>query len=116
MDDLRIYSDSLTDQEILDIFNELAPADENADFDGDGIVSGLDFLIYQQNVGLTGQTDNSNGDANGDGTVGTADLAIWETQYATSPTVAAAAAVPEPSSALLLVVASLGMLRRQRLS
>ena len=75
------------------------PAD-NADFDGDGAVTGLDFLIYQQNVGLTGQTDNSNGDANNDGVVGMEDLAIWEDQYGTSPL----SPHPEPTSALLALL------------
>ena len=83
---------------------------ENADFDGDGVVSGLDFLIYQQNIGLGGQVDNSNGDANGDGTVDGADLAVWENQYGTSPLGAAISSVPEPASACLIASATLGLL------
>ena len=78
-------------------------ATEDADFDGDGVVTGLDFLIYQQNVGLSGQTDNSNGDANFDGVVGTADLAIWETQYGAAPLIADISTVPEPSCVFLLL-------------
>ena len=75
----------------------------NADFDGDGVVTGEDFLIYQENVGLGGQTDNSNGDANGDGVVGIQDLAVWEDQYGTSPLVAA----PEPGCGLLALLGCL---------
>ncbi len=89
-------------------------ADDSADFDGDGLVTGLDFLIYQQNVGQTGQSDNSNGDANGDGVVGAADLAIWESQFGSAPPVSASiAAVPEPNS-LLLAWFGCGLLLRRR--
>ncbi|MBN1854251.1 MAG: hypothetical protein JW829_16095, partial [Pirellulales bacterium] len=45
------------------------PGGDNADFNGDKIVDGNDFLIWQIGLGLTGQTNNDNGDANGDGTV-----------------------------------------------
>lgn len=91
--------------EFFDGLGFLLPSDDNADFDGDGVVTGLDFLILQQNLGLTGQVDNSNGDANGDGVVGAADLAIYETQYGTSPVTATVAAVPEPMSVSLLLLA-----------
>lgn len=76
----------------------------DADFNGDGYVDGTDFLIWQQNVGLGGQTDNSNGDADGNGTVGTPDLAAWEGQYGAAP-LSAIATVPEPTTCVLLVLA-----------
>lgn len=63
----------------------------DADFDGDGIVSGLDFLIWQQ--GLQNGTTNATGDTNSDVMVNGVDLAVWESQYpsttldATSPDV-----------------------------
>ncbi len=94
-------------------FDDAVVSLDNADFDGDGVVSGLDFLILQQNLGLTGQIDNSNGDANGDGTVGSADLAIYEAQYGTSPLASAVTAVPEPSTLLLGSLAA-GLLMRRR--
>ena len=95
-------------------FTDGVVATDNADFDGDGLVTGNDFLIWQSNVGLAGQTDNSNGDANGDGVVGDADLTVWEGQYGTAPLGAAVAAVPEPSSLLLCVSAAGLLLRRRR--
>lgn len=94
-------------------FDDVSAAANNADFDGDGVVTGLDFLIYQQNIGLMGQVDNSNGDANGDGVVGSADLAIYESQYGTSPLSAAINAVPEPSTFLLGSLA-MGLMMRRR--
>lgn len=92
-------------------------ASDNADFDGDGFVTGLDFLIWQSNLGLGGQTDNSNGDANGDGVVGSGDLAVWEGQYGSPPPLfGSIAAVPEPASATLVLLAGccMGMLARRR--
>ncbi len=50
-----------------------------ANFNGDSIVDGDDFLVWQQNNGSPG--DATMGDANGDGTVDDADLAIWNTQF-----------------------------------
>ncbi|TWU23515.1 dockerin type I domain-containing protein [Bythopirellula polymerisocia] len=80
----------------------------NADFDGDGDVDGRDFLIWQRGFGLTGQTSNSNGDANGNGTVDGVDLADWQAKYGGAPLVAAVAAVPEPASLLLIIMAVAG--------
>ncbi len=70
---------------------------EDADFDADNDIDGRDFLIWQRNFGVTGQTNNSNGDANFNGTVGAEDLAVWKNQYGTSgPFLGVATAVPEP--------------------
>jgi len=101
----NVYIDNL-----LIINNDLSPAD--ADFDGDGLVTGSDFLIWQMNFGLTGQVDNSNGDANGDGTIDETDLVFWENQYGTSPLVAAVSVVPEPSALILAMLGCTIMLRR----
>ncbi|MGB7069669.1 MAG: dockerin type I domain-containing protein [Pyrinomonadaceae bacterium] len=83
----------------------------NAYFDGDGDVDGGDYLKWQRGVGLTGQTNNSNGDANGDGSVAAADLSIWRTQFGVGPLVAAATAIPEPTCFSLLLAAGLVPLR-----
>ena len=75
----------------------------------------MDFLIYQQNAGGSGTA--STGDANGDGLVNNADLVIWDNQYGTSPSLAAAtSAVPEPASSVLLafVGIALSTLRTRR--
>jgi len=90
-------------------------ASDNADFDGSGIVDGVDFLIFQRGVGLVGQTDNSNGDADGSGTIDAADLAVWQTQYGAAPPLTASiASVPEPASAMLLMLGCTGLLIRRR--
>jgi autotransporter-associated beta strand protein len=53
----------------------------NADFNGDTFVNGSDFLIWQRNLGVTGQTNNNRGDANNDTVVNANDLQIWKDQF-----------------------------------
>lgn len=77
------------------------PAVDNADFDGDNDVDGADFLALQPSYGLTMNATRAQGDANLDGAVNAADLAVFRTQYGrTTPLVGA---VPEPSSACLML-------------
>ena len=88
-------------------FVDLNPS--NGDFDGNGIVDGADFLIWQRGYGLTGQPDATTGDANDDGVVDDADLALWKSHFGGPPAaVVAAAAVPEPAT--LWLAAAGGML------
>ena len=91
---------------------ELSSIVEDADFNEDGSVDGLDFLIWQRGTGSPGGL--SMGDANGDGNVNDADLAIWETQYGTSSLQGTSAAVPEPTAFSLLTIAGLALAIRQR--
>jgi hypothetical protein len=55
-----------------------------ADHDVDGDADGADFLRWQRGVGLTGQTNNSNGDADRSGTVNGIDLPLWRGKFGTS--------------------------------
>lgn len=85
----------------------------SADFNSDESVNGLDFLIWQSNFGLSGQTDNSNGDASGDGVIDRVDLTLWSMQYGVNlPSQLAAFAVPEPTSILQLAVGAFLVCRR----
>lgn len=94
----------------------VAPSN-NADFDGNNIVDGADFLAWQRGFGLTAQPNKSTGDANGDGNVTAADLTIWKQQFGTNPGAAAvaAASVPEPATGALAVgaLAVVALRRRQ---
>jgi hypothetical protein len=76
----------------------------DADFDNDADVDGNDFLIWQRGVGVG--NNNATGDANNSGTVDGADLAVWRGEFGPA-SVAAAAAVPEPSGLAMLGIAGL---------
>ena len=60
------------------------------DFDFDGDVDGADFLVWQRGFGTTHNA---------------ADIADWQTYFGTTAVAASASAVPEPTSAGLLVMA-----------
>jgi len=68
----------------------------DGDFDGDSDVDGADFLEWQRNLGDT------------------TSLGLWESNYG-PPAIAAAAAVPEPSSMLLAGVMTMLVLSRRTL-
>ncbi|MBA3485284.1 MAG: DUF1559 domain-containing protein, partial [Pirellulales bacterium] len=63
------------------IRNVAAPQPPDADFGGDGIVDGTDFLAWQRGLGATGGDLKSQGDADADGVVGSQDLAAWRAQF-----------------------------------
>jgi hypothetical protein len=55
----------------------LAPAD----FNGDGKVDGVDFLIWQSHYPTASGGKPESGDANGDGKVDGVDFLIWQSHY-----------------------------------
>jgi hypothetical protein len=81
----------------------------NANFDGVGGVNGNDFLIWQQNLGISSGATLAQGDSDGNGTVDATDLTNWKSQFGT-PAVAAVGAVPEPGSLALAGAALAGVL------
>jgi hypothetical protein len=87
----------------------------SADFNGDDMVDGADFLIWQRGVGSTSQTTNANGDADRNGTVNGLDLQVWRGAFGGPGAAGAIGAVPEPATALLAalgVVAAMATRRR----
>jgi hypothetical protein len=81
-----------------------------ADFDGDNVVDGADFLIWQLHQGTLGAGSPATGDATGDNNVDAADLQIWKNEFAGS----AAAAIPEPCTAALVAAALALLTKRAR--
>jgi len=96
------------------LYTIIVPAPEDADFDDDNLVDGIDFLTWQRGVGGVGTP--STGDANEDALVNNDDLTIWQNQYGGPPIVAGSVGtVPEPSSALILALGLAGLLPTRRL-
>jgi hypothetical protein len=68
----------------------------SGDYDGDGDVDGRDFLVWQRTDGTS------------------AGLAAWQAEYGTGSGLSAVAAVPEPTSAILLIASGSVMTRTRR--
>ncbi len=85
------------------------------DFDLDGDVDGSDFLTLQRNLGTLNGALYTDGDASLDGVVDQVDIQIWRNNFGfiASPLVAAplaaAGAVPEPTSGAFAMIALLAL-------
>lgn len=89
-------------------FSVVVGTPANANFNGDAVVDGADFLIWQKGLG-TGTT-LAQGDADGNGAVNGADLAIWKAQYGMPPAGGGAATpAPEPGAVAIAGLALAGM-------
>lgn len=77
IDNVKVFDRALGPGE-LQFLNSIQ---READFDGDGVVSGLDFLAWQRGFGLSGTAGRSDGDADNDADVDVSDLGYWEQQY-----------------------------------
>ena len=67
----------------------------SADFDGDGDVDGVDFLIWQRSFGV-----DDGGDADGDGDTDGEDFLAWQAQFGSSAG-EGSSVIPEPNELLL---------------
>ncbi|HMP07681.1 MAG TPA: PEP-CTERM sorting domain-containing protein, partial [Lacipirellulaceae bacterium] len=89
-----------------------APGDANYD----GKVDALDLDIWKTNVGLSSATF-AQGDWNGDSVVDGADFLLWQRNLGTMltpPALVAGGAVPEPSTAVLMLSIGVVAARRRR--
>jgi hypothetical protein len=94
-----------------------AGTDLVGDYNGDGNVNGADYNIWRSQFGFTGV--NINSDGNGDGRVDMRDYVVWRDNVPAGSGAGLGAAVPEPTSGLLLCLGmaaagSLGRSRRTR--
>jgi uncharacterized lipoprotein YddW (UPF0748 family) len=85
----------------------LAPPLAPADFDQDGDVDGADLSLWQ-----TEYAAGDGADADGDGDTDGSDFLMWQRGYTGAGALAAALAVPEPTSLLLLFTGLLSLGRR----
>jgi hypothetical protein len=87
------------------------------DFNLDGKVDANDIPVWKAGFGGTAPAGVANGDANADGKVDGADFLAWQRSLTAASTSApAVGAVPEPSSATLMLVAALSAYRVNSLS
>ncbi len=90
-----VFRASFTDGSSGIFVSDLVASNQTGDFDGDGDVDGSDFLEWQR----------TDGSASG--------LLDWQTSYGAASSSAIVAAVPEPSSLALFVLAGLALWRRK---
>jgi hypothetical protein len=84
------------------------------DFNADNAVDGQDLLIFQRNLGAADET-SLNGNGDGMNGVDAGDLALFKANFGMTASVAAAAAIPEPASAALLIGAVVWRSLRRRM-
>jgi hypothetical protein len=111
-----VVYDTLNDEVRLEVVMSGAIG---ADFDGNGVVSQGDIDVWVRNAGIESGASIIQGDANHDGKVDLADFDILMTQLYTGTPVAidappATGFVPEPTSALLVLLAAAPLARRRR--
>ena len=80
-----------------------SPQVSEADFDGDGDVDGEDFLAWQAGFGLPSGANKTDGDYDNDGDVDGDDFLGWQAEFGPGGG-SASGIVPEPATALLMVV------------
>jgi hypothetical protein len=88
----------LIDQEVI----------TSADFNVDSVVDAEDLAMWQAAFGL-----NNDGDADFDGDTDGRDFLIWQRQFVGGP-LAAATAIPEPTSLVMLILGCACVVRRRR--
>jgi hypothetical protein len=88
--------------------------DVAGDYNGDGIVNAADYTVWCDSLG---STTNLTADSNGNGVVDAGDYDVWKANFGNHSGAGAivTAAVPEPSTVVLMILAAAGWcLRRGR--
>lgn len=112
IDEVHLYDNALTDEEILDLIPPLPVL--AGDYDDDNDVDGDDFLFWQQTLGST-VTPGTSADGDVSGKVDAGDLEVWKTDFgSTVGSTPIASQIPEPSTLTLLAAACVGVRRRRQ--
>jgi hypothetical protein len=85
-----------------------------ADLNGDWVVDGSDFLVWQGNFPKVDTFLPYRGDADGNRIVDGNDFLVWQVAYDSNAIPSILAAVPEPGSVSLLIAGALLILRRRK--
>lgn len=99
----------------IDIGFEGESVGQPGDFNGDGKVDAADYTVWRDNLG--GNSSALNGNGTGAATVVAADYDLWKTNFGAGGPGAgglAGGAVPEPTSAILLIVGFAGLAAGRR--
>ncbi len=111
---------------VISFLNPTAGGAMAPDFNNDGVVDGLDFAIWQANVGITAGATLLQGDADGDGDVDGDDFLFWQRNVGkpapwngagagSGSSSSSLGAVPEPAGlAMLLCGGSLALALHRR--
>jgi hypothetical protein len=94
----------------------ITSASATADFDEDGDIDGVDLTKWKTGFGTNGTATHVQGDADQDLDVDGADFLTWQRQLGPAAVAAASVGVPEPATAIFLVLglAMPGAFTRQR--
>ena len=86
----------------------------SGDYNGDGQIDAADYTVYQDTVGQA-VAAGSGADGNANGTIDQGDYIFWSDRFGNAASSGGAAAVPEPSTLMLLplLFAGLASVRRR---
>jgi hypothetical protein len=86
------------------------------DYNENGVVDSADYVLWRNSVGAT-VVEFSGADGNGNGLIDQPDYDVWRSHFGTTLGSGAGAltavAIPEPTSALLLVIGALFLIKRR---
>lgn len=107
IDEVHMYDTALTDAQIMALVPPPLPPSQVGDFNQNGKVDGADYVMWRKNVGSAAALPNDNGTVL---PVGVDHYNLWRANFGNGAGSGAGelsgAAVPEPTSALCVLIAS----------